>query len=211
MPELCTSNRGRAQLQPMPSPSGSRLSGSEPVDRDLGDPERQEIGAVDRRRVRRHACARVVRIAPLHRGSAIRRGRLPSAPERVRDAGAKEHDCDDQPEREQRDEQRVLDERPAVLTPDARSPTSRSPFPSLHDSPPSVERSPDEPVPRSGYDRTLALLAQSVEHLHGKEGVDGSSPSEGLRKGPQTWAFSFAPDDPDRHQLPLVNLWSTCG
>jgi hypothetical protein len=27
----------------------------------------------------------------------------------------------------------------------------------------------------------LALLAQSVEHLHGKEGVDGSSPSEGFR------------------------------
>src|SRR5262249_35588219 len=27
---------------------------------------------------------------------------------------------------------------------------------------------------------SLALLAQSVEHLHGKEGVDGSSPSEGL-------------------------------
>ncbi len=26
-----------------------------------------------------------------------------------------------------------------------------------------------------------ALLAQSVEHLHGKEGVDGSSPSEGLK------------------------------
>jgi hypothetical protein len=26
----------------------------------------------------------------------------------------------------------------------------------------------------------LALLAQSVEHLHGKEGVDGSSPSEGF-------------------------------
>src|SRR6476660_6898950 len=26
----------------------------------------------------------------------------------------------------------------------------------------------------------FALLAQSVEHLHGKEGVDGSSPSEGL-------------------------------
>jgi hypothetical protein len=24
-----------------------------------------------------------------------------------------------------------------------------------------------------------ALLAQLVEHLHGKEGVDGSSPSEG--------------------------------
>ena len=26
-----------------------------------------------------------------------------------------------------------------------------------------------------------ALLAQLVEHLHGKEGVDGSSPSEGLK------------------------------
>src|SRR3954471_10342352 len=26
----------------------------------------------------------------------------------------------------------------------------------------------------------LALLAQLVEHLHGKEGVDGSSPSEGF-------------------------------
>ena len=29
--------------------------------------------------------------------------------------------------------------------------------------------------------RCLALLAQSVEHLHGKEGVDGSSPSEGSK------------------------------
>ena len=28
----------------------------------------------------------------------------------------------------------------------------------------------------------LALLAQLVEHLHGKEGVDGSSPSEGFAK-----------------------------
>jgi hypothetical protein len=27
-----------------------------------------------------------------------------------------------------------------------------------------------------------ALLAQLVEHLHGKEGVDGSSPSEGFEK-----------------------------
>ena len=32
----------------------------------------------------------------------------------------------------------------------------------------------------SGYPSGLALLAQLVEHLHGKEGVDGSSPSEGL-------------------------------
>ena len=30
----------------------------------------------------------------------------------------------------------------------------------------------------------LALLAQLVEHLHGKEGVDGSSPSEGLAERP---------------------------
>ena len=34
-----------------------------------------------------------------------------------------------------------------------------------------------------------ALLAQLVEHLHGKEGVDGSSPSEGSRKGQQTAFF----------------------
>src|SRR4051794_3099887 len=30
-----------------------------------------------------------------------------------------------------------------------------------------------------------ALLAQLVEHLHGKEGVDGSSPSEGSAKAPE--------------------------
>jgi hypothetical protein len=29
-----------------------------------------------------------------------------------------------------------------------------------------------------------ALLAQLVEHLHGKEGVDGSSPSEGFEFPP---------------------------
>src|ERR671930_1009220 len=34
-----------------------------------------------------------------------------------------------------------------------------------------------------------ALLAQLVEHLHGKEGVDGSSPSEGSRKGQQMAFF----------------------
>src|SRR5829696_5049149 len=39
------------------------------------------------------------------------------------------------------------------------------------------EKSPWYPVP-------AALLAQLVEHLHGKEGVDGSSPSEGLHKFP---------------------------
>ena len=36
-----------------------------------------------------------------------------------------------------------------------------------------------------------ALLAQLVEHLHGKEGVDGSSPSEGSAKAPHVGAFAF--------------------
>jgi hypothetical protein len=35
----------------------------------------------------------------------------------------------------------------------------------------------------------LALLAQLVEHLHGKEGVDGSSPSEGLWRLPAKAGF----------------------
>jgi hypothetical protein len=39
--------------------------------------------------------------------------------------------------------------------------------------------------------RHSALLAQLVEHLHGKEGVDGSSPSEGSAKAPHVGAFSF--------------------
>jgi hypothetical protein len=34
-----------------------------------------------------------------------------------------------------------------------------------------------------------ALLAQLVEHLHGKEGVDGSSPSEGLQRSPVKAVF----------------------
>jgi hypothetical protein len=33
---------------------------------------------------------------------------------------------------------------------------------------------------RPGLQCRRALLAQLVEHLHGKEGVDGSSPSEGF-------------------------------
>src|SRR2546421_7943642 len=46
-------------------------------------------------------------------------------------------------------------------------------------------------LPRRRYDerRQPALLAQLVEHLHGKEGVDGSSPSEGSRKAPVIGAF----------------------
>jgi hypothetical protein len=34
--------------------------------------------------------------------------------------------------------------------------------------------------------------AQLVEHLHGKEGVDGSSPSEGFSKVPVNWHFLVA-------------------
>src|SRR3989454_4990645 len=45
-----------------------------------------------------------------------------------------------------------------------------------------ISLSADTRAPGSGYPSGLALLAQLVEHLHGKEGVDGSSPSEGFRK-----------------------------
>ena len=38
------------------------------------------------------------------------------------------------------------------------------------------------------YNGPAALLAQLVEHLHGKEGVDGSSPSEGFGKAPANTA-----------------------
>src|SRR5947209_4164047 len=40
--------------------------------------------------------------------------------------------------------------------------------------------------------RGTALLAQLVEHLHGKEGVDGSSPSEGSAKVLETGLFFSA-------------------
>jgi hypothetical protein len=36
-----------------------------------------------------------------------------------------------------------------------------------------------------------ALLAQLVEHFHGKEGVVGSSPTEGLSKRPLSGRFAF--------------------
>ena len=45
--------------------------------------------------------------------------------------------------------------------------------------------------PERGLHVGPALLAQLVEHLHGKEGVDGSSPSEGSAKAPQIRAVSF--------------------
>ena len=44
-----------------------------------------------------------------------------------------------------------------------------------------IRRAEPDPRLRTGYPTTLALLAQLVEHLHGKEGVDGSSPSEGSK------------------------------
>ena len=44
---------------------------------------------------------------------------------------------------------------------------------------------------RAGLQSRHALLAQSVEHLHGKEGVGGSSPPEGFAKAPQIGAFCF--------------------
>src|SRR4051795_7681280 len=46
-------------------------------------------------------------------------------------------------------------------------------------------------APVAGRIGAFALLAQLVEHLHGKEGVDGSSPSEGSAKAPHVGAFSF--------------------
>ena len=41
---------------------------------------------------------------------------------------------------------------------------------------------PRRPWPGRATLRRSALLAQLVEHFHGKEGVDGSSPSEGLAR-----------------------------
>ena len=55
-----------------------------------------------------------------------------------------------------------------------------------------------------GYSFSPALLAQLVEHLHGKEGVDGSSPSEGLSWNHEAAAkggFSVAIKDTADHLL----------
>src|SRR6202007_2881067 len=42
---------------------------------------------------------------------------------------------------------------------------------------------------RTRYSQPDALLAQLVEHFHGKEGVDGSSPSEGSEESPVIAGF----------------------
>ena len=46
-------------------------------------------------------------------------------------------------------------------------------------------------IDATGLNSSNALLAQSVEHLHGKEGVDGSSPSEGSAQAPHVGAFLY--------------------
>src|SRR5207302_2437584 len=52
---------------------------------------------------------------------------------------------------------------------------------------------PDLPLRAGLHSARSALLAQLVEHLHGKEGVDGSSPSEGSAKAPHVGTFPFRP------------------
>jgi len=54
---------------------------------------------------------------------------------------------------------------------------------------------------RAGSSRPLTR--PGANGRHGKEGVDGSSPSEGFRKGPLAVRSSLS--------HPLVNLWSTSG
>src|SRR5207253_11511715 len=53
----------------------------------------------------------------------------------------------------------------------------------------SVRRARMPPTLKRAKLRPLALLAQLVEHLHGKEGVDGSSPSEGFASSPLISSF----------------------
>ena len=55
-----------------------------------------------------------------------------------------------------------------------------------------------------------ALLAQLVEHLHGKEGVDGSSPSEGFAKRPANRLFrvSVHPGEGSSVRAANLGVWS---
>jgi hypothetical protein len=54
-----------------------------------------------------------------------------------------------------------------------------------------------------------ALLAQLVEHLHGKEGVDGSSPSEGFTKASK-WPFFLAGERCDLRYVGHRSVPKTC-
>ena len=62
-------------------------------------------------------------------------------------------------------------------------------------------------VPASGYPPSFALLAQLVEHLHGKEGVSGSSPEEGSHRNPANVELCF----PVAHFLQGLRVWNTFG
>ena len=57
-----------------------------------------------------------------------------------------------------------------------------------------------EPTKPPWYPVAAALLAQLVEHLHGKEGVDGSSPSEGFTKSPANGPFLLSAQTPCRRR-----------
>ena len=76
---------------------------------------------------------------------------------------------------------------PTRLVPEARTASGRSP---LRPRPDLLDANSQAPrrAPRMAGS---ALLAQLVEHLHGKEGVDGSSPSEGSAKAPHNGASGF--------------------
>src|SRR5438552_1702446 len=49
------------------------------------------------------------------------------------------------------------------------------------------------PKPQKGAKSVASGCHQLRETFHGKEGVDGSSPSEGSAKAPHVGAFSFRP------------------
>src|SRR5438132_647322 len=90
-------------------------------------------------------------------------------------------------------------------TPRTTRPTGLRSSPSLSQSGPYEPRSLHTPRPGTSSPKKLrrgsvfdeteatirppALLAQLVEHLHGKEGVDGSSPSEGFAEMPAKAGF----------------------
>ncbi len=95
--------------------------------------------------------------------------------------------------------------------PPKAEPTGLQPVPFGRSGTPPGERhsSPEEGSHAPGYTEALALLAQLVEHLHGKEGVDGSSPSEGSIKG-QQMAFFVASETFERCSEAPRSVPKTC-
>ena len=59
-------------------------------------------------------------------------------------------------------------------------------------------------------DRQALATHGNGPRAHGKEGVNGSSPLEGLKKGPQMRAFRVLGLLGFCDQSGLVNLWSPC-